>query len=359
MLNKKIKIMFLVCILTLTLFTAVSVVLASNPTPENPATIRISYNATTMIDCEVLQWEEEQAMAAIFKNIVESRTDGAIKVKLYPNSQLGGAKDSVEMVMSGTIEGAIGTSVLSGFFPEFEVFSIPYLFKSEEIAWEVFDNSKYWANLKENLRKKTGLRLMAMGQNGVRNFTHNSKFIKSPEDLKSEKFRVMQNPIYVKMMKAFNAIPVPMAFVELYTSLKTNVIQGEENPVSVIVANKLYEVQHYLTLDAHTWSEDAFVLNDKFYNSLPKEMQVILNQAARQAEIANRGSETIHSNGVGLKKCIEKGMKVYVPTMKEKMRFEEVAQPPVIEYLKEKIGEAVVNGMLDAVDEAEQKLGYK
>jgi tripartite ATP-independent transporter DctP family solute receptor len=351
---KKIVISSLVIALVLGLSTMVF----AAPTPENPVVLRISYNAPEMLNTDVVQWEQEHGLGVIFKNIVESGTGGAIRVELYPNSQLGDNVASIDMTMSGAIEAVIGTGVLPSIYPRFEVISIPYLFKSPEIAWWVFDNSQYWADLKEDLRKTTGLRLLAMGQNGVRHFTHRSKFIKTPDDLRGEKIRVMESPIFVRMMQSFGANPVPIAWTEVYTSLQTGVVAGHENPISVIAANNIHEVQDYLTLDGHLWSEDFMVISDAFYSSLPREMQVIIEQAARQAEVVNRGIETIHSNGPGLSKLIRDGMKVYTPTMEEKEAFARIAQPAVIEYLEDKIGKEPVQGMLDAVAEAERALGY-
>lgn len=338
---------------------AFSVSAMAAPTPQNPVILKVSYNAPETLNTDVVQWEQEHGLGVIFKNIVEAGTDGAIKVELYPNSQLGDNRSSVELAMSGGVEAVIGTGVLPGFYPQFEVINIPYLFKSAEIAWHVFDNSQYWADLREDLRKTTGLRLLAMGQNGVRHFTHNSKFIKTPEDLRGEKIRVMESPIFVTMMQAFGANPVPITWNELYTSLQTGVVNGQENPVSVIAANNLHEVQKYLTLDGHTWSEDFFVISDSFYSSLPRDMQIVIEQAARQAEVVNRAVETIHSTGPGLSKLIREGMNVYSPTMAEKQAFADVSQPAVIKYLEGKLGAEAVQGMLNAVVEAEEALGYK
>lgn len=345
--------------LGLAVTSSLAVAQTINPTPQKPAVLRISYNAVELMSSKIVQWEPEHGMGTIFKNIVESSTDGAVKVELYPNAQLGDNKASYEMLRAGNIEAVIATGVLPLFFPEFEVISIPYLFKSPEIAWYVFDNTKYWRDLGERLRQKTGMRLLAMGQNGVRNFTHKDKFIKSPADLKGEKIRVMQSPIFVNMMQAFGANAVPIAWSELYSALQTGVVKGQENPISVIIGGSLFEVQKYMTMDAHLWSEDSLVINDKFYNSLPKNFQIIIKQAAKVAETTNRGIETIHSMGPGLELLKEKGMKVYVPTDAEKQAFANVCQPAVKKYLEDKLGKATVQGIFDAVAEAEKSFGYK
>jgi tripartite ATP-independent transporter DctP family solute receptor len=324
-----------------------------------PIVIKIGLNAPEKINTLVVNWEQEYGMALIFKNYVETVTNDQVKVEIYGNSQLGSIQSVYEMVKSGNVQAAIGTGVMPNFYGPFEVISIPFLFKSSDIAWDVFDNSTYWANLKEDLRKKTGMRLLAMGQNGTRHFTHKNKIIRTPADLKGEKYRVMPSPIFIAMMKSFGAIPIPIDFNELYTSLQTGVVNGEENPISVIIANNLQEVQKTITLDGHVWSEDAFIINDKFFSTLPASIKRIIMQGARQAEVTNRGIESIHSNGPGLEKLKKDGVKIYVPTDIEKAAFAKVAQPPVLKYLKEKYGATAVDGMLSAVKKSEKKFGYR
>jgi len=262
---------------------AFSVSAMAAPTPQNPAILKVSYNAPETLNTDVVQWEQEHGLGVIFKNIVEAGTDGAIKVELYPNSQLGDNRSSVELAMSGGVEAVIGTGVLPGFYPQFEVINIPYLFKSAEIAWHVFDNSQYWADLREDLRKTTGLRLLAMGQNGVRHFTHNSKFIKTPEDLRGEKIRVMESPIFVTMMQAFGANPTPMAFSEVFTAMQQGTIDGQENPLAIIIGNKFYEVQKYIAKTEHIYVPFTVVMNLDKFNSLTQNQQDAILKAMEEA----------------------------------------------------------------------------
>lgn len=333
------------------------------PVPDAPAdaeiTIRVATNAPEIQQTPIVQWEQEIAMAHIFKNLVEAGSGGRIAVEVYGGGQLGDHLAVMEMVQAGTLEAAIGTGVGANFFPDFEAIYIPYLFKTEEIAWWVFDNSEYWQDFSRRFREHTGMVLLGMGQNGTRHFTHANKAIRTPEDLRGERIRVMQSPVFVEMMRAFRADAVPMAFSEVYTSMQTGVIDGHENPISVIASNSIYEVQSYVTLDGHLWSEDYFVMNEDVYESIPEELRPVIWGAARQAEVVNRGVETIHSQGVGLAYLRQQGMNVYVPTMEEKQAFADVAQPPVIQYLRDKLGDATIDGLLEAVEQAEQALGYR
>lgn len=321
--------------------------------------LRIATNGPEILSTEVIQWEQEVGMSYIFENIVEARSGGRIAVEVYTGGQLGDHLAASEMVQSGSLEAVVGTGVMANFFPEFEVLYIPYLFKSEEIAWEFLDNSEYWADFKRRFREDTGMLILAMGQNGTRHFTHIAKNLTSPEDLAGERIRVMTSPIFVEMMQAFDADPVPIAWSELYTSLQTGVVSGQENPISVIATNSLYEVQDYITLDGHLWSEDYFILNEAFYTSLPTDLRQIVLAAARQAEVVGRGIETIHSQGPGLHRLREVGMNIYVPTTAEKQAFADVAQPPVIDYLRERVGSETLERLLADVALAEGRMGYR
>ncbi len=322
-------------------------------------TIRIAINAPETLNTPVVQWEQEYGMANIFEHIVEARVGGRVNVEVYTDGQLGDHKAVCEMVQSGALESAVGTGTMGQFFAPFEILYIPYLFKSEEIAWDVLDNSAFWQEFKKDFAEATGMTLIAMGQNGVRHFTHTNKAIKTPADLKGERIRVMTSPIFVEMMKAFGADAVPIAFAELYTSLQTGVVDGEENPISVISANSFPEVQKYITLDGHLWSEDYFIINSAFFESLPADLQQIITAAARQAEVVNRAVETIHSQSTGLSNLIAQGMTVYTPTVAEKQEFADVAQPPVIEYLRAKVDAKYIDGLLEAVADSERKFGYR
>lgn len=121
----------------------------------------------------------------------------------------------------------------------------------------------------------------------------------------------------------------------------------------------LDEVQKYITLDGHIWSENYLIMNDEFFNSLPEKFQVVLKEAGSQAALAGTASEHIASYIVGVDYCLSKGMEIYKPTPAELAMFREKAQGPVVEWLKGEIGAEVVEGMLQAVADAKAKFGYK
>jgi TRAP-type transport system periplasmic protein len=331
-----------------------------NPTPEKPITLRFGYEDRSHWPgtSGVLSPDPEHAYAIIFKQYVESSTNGAVKVDLFSNSVLGGAKEMVEMVKSGSLDLCIETGVMAGSFPKFEVISIPYAFRSPEVAWWVFDNSKFWKDLMDEMEKETGLLCLGMGQNGVRNFTNNVRPIHEPADMEGLKFRVMQSPVFVKMVEGLGANAVPIAWAELYTALQTGVVDGEENPIAIIELGKIYEVQKYITLDEHNWSEDMLVINSKLFHDFPEDIQQIIKIAGIHGAQADRNAEALKSRITDFEK-IAKNMEVYKPTDAEIKKFQEAAQPAVVEYLQDKLGEEVTNDFFGAIDEAEKALGYK
>ena len=352
---RKVCIMLLVAVMGL----GITQVFAADPTPENPLVLRFAYadNATWPETSEMP--EPEHAYGLIFKSYVETYTNGAIKIELYPSNQLGSHKEMMEMVQSGAADFCIETGTMGPFFPEYQVINIPYVFRSDEVAWWVFDNSQFWKDLMDKMEKEIGLISLGMGQNGVRNFTNNVRPIHEPKDMEGIKFRVMQSPVFVKTVEALGAKAIPIAWTEVYTSLQTGVIDGQENPIATIVfVGKLHEVQKYFTMDGHTWSENMLLMNAKKFRSLSEENQQILRMAGLHGARADRTAEAFMSRVMGME-TLQANMEVYTPTAAEVKKFQDAAQPAVIEWLKEEVGSEVVDEFLKAVEEAEMALGYK
>jgi len=229
------------------------------------------------------------------------------------------------------------------------VTDIPYLFPSAAIAWEVLDGP-FGKKLCQGLIQKTGMRHLAYSECGFRHFTNNKKKIRTPEDMKGLKFRVQETPLYVTLVKSLGASPTPIAWTEVYNALQTGVVDGQENPVSVIIYAKLYEVQKYITLDGHVYGVDWFLINEKFYQSLPDDLKYIVLDSAKISTAPSRGLQQLNS-AVGLAKLQEGGMEIYAPTEKEKELFKNACQKPVIDWLKTKVDSKLIDEALKAVDD--------
>nr|WP_321262615.1 DctP family TRAP transporter solute-binding subunit [uncultured Sphaerochaeta sp.] len=298
----------------------------------------------------------EHAYGLVFKSIVESNSNGKVAVELYPGNALGDTKATMEMAMSGGIEMVTTTGTISSLMPETQVIFLPYVFKSDEIAWDFFDTSDLWKEMTAELEEISGLKMLSVGQNGTRHFTNNVRPIRTPADMKGLKFRVMQSPIYVKMVEAMGAAATPLASGEIYTACQTGVVDGQENPIWNIAANKWNEVQKYITLDGHTWSENFVLINSDFWNSLPAEYQHIIEIAAYHAQTADRASEALASRVLDFE-AVKNTMEVYVPTADELELFKEAAAP-TYDWLRGEVGDEIVDEFLAEVKKSEAKFGW-
>ncbi|MDT4762247.1 DctP family TRAP transporter solute-binding subunit [Sphaerochaeta sp. PS] len=298
----------------------------------------------------------EHAYALVFKSIVESNSNGKIAVELYPGNALGDTKATMEMAMSGGIEMVTATGTASSIMPELQVIFLPYVFKSDEIAWDFFDNSDLWKEMTADFQKKSNLKMLSVGQNGTRHFTNNKRPIHTPADMKGLKFRVMQSPIYVKMVEAMGASATPLASGEIYTACQTGVVDGQENPIWNIAANKWNEVQKYITLDGHTWSENFVMMNVDFWNSLPANYQHIITIAAYHAQNADRAAEALASRVLDFE-SVRNSMEVYVPTAAELEAFK-TAAAPTYDWLRGEVGDSIVDRFLAEVKKSEVKFGW-
>ena len=293
--------------------------------------------------------------STLFKQIVETETRGAVEVLVFPAGQLGGEREMTEAVKLGSIQMTMVSGALANFYKEYQVLDIPYLFSSPPVAWKVLDGW-FGKEMAEDCLKKTGMRVLGFGEAGYRNFTNSIRPIKTPADFKGLKIRVMESPVYITLVKSLGATPTPIAWTETYTALQQKVADGQENPVSTIKYAKLNEVQKYMILDGHTYGIDFILINDKFYQSLPKDIQRTIRIAATTTVTIMRGIQTIDST-LGVQQLREKGMEVYAPSGSEKAMFRAASQQPVIEYLEKQIGRPWIDKLQKAIKEAEAEVG--
>jgi C4-dicarboxylate-binding protein DctP len=224
----------------------------------------------------------------------------------------------------------ISTGPFSGFSKSMMVLDLPYLFKNGKEAFEVLDG-EFGDQLFDQLLQDTGMRGLAWGENGVRHMANNEKEIVTPEDVSGLKIRTQENQAHMDMISAFGGNPTPIAFNELYSSLQQGVIDGYENPFSLIVGMKFYEVTKYMTLTSHVYGVYAFVINDDAYQSLPEDLQQILNEEAQKwAEVERQMNQDQEEEG---RKVVEEnGVTITELTDDQFNKFRDLAQPVVAEY---------------------------
>jgi len=297
----------------------------------------------------------KHAQCLTFANLVNARAGGRIEVQVYGAGALGAEREYVEAIMAGTVQAGIASGVMGGFLPEAMVTDIPYLFPSATIAWRVLDGP-FGEKLSALLLEKTGLRNLAFAEVGFRHFTNDVRPIHTPADMKGLKIRVQENPLFVNMVNGLGANPTPIAWTECYTALQSGVVDGEENPISTINFAKFQEVQKYLTLDGHVYGVDWFVMNNKFFESLPDDLKYIIVDCAKISSGVGRGLQQLNSSVVGLQTLKEAGMEIYAPTEEEMALFKKAAQGPVIDWLKTKIDIELINEAMKTVDKTVEDL---
>ena len=160
----------------------------------------------------------------------------------------------------------------------------------------------------------------------------------------------------MQMVNELGGNAVPIAWGELYSALQQKVVDGQENPPSLVQAMKFYEVQKYYTLDGHIYSIDFTFINNKFYNSLPEDLQQIVYEGAKISGTIHKSLETYVSSVTAVGALIAEGMEVYTPTAAELAQFQEKSQAPVIEWIKGEIDPKWVNDFLGAIEEAKEGL---
>ena len=222
-----------------------------------------------------------------FKEIVESKTDGKVKVEVYPNEVLGSEREMLESVQLNNIQmTAGGTGIFAGFYPKIGVIELPYMFDTFEQAWKTLDG-QLGQELAQPFQEK-GIRILAYWENGFRQVTNNVRPINKPEDLKGIKIRTPEIPVSISIFKALGANPTPMPFGELYMALQQKTVDGQENPLTNIYASKFYEVQKYLSLIKHQYSPLPLAISEEFWKTLPGEYQQIIQEAANEARDYHR-----------------------------------------------------------------------
>ena len=215
-----------------------------------------------------------------FKDYIESELGDKYEVQIFPNELLGGQTKAIELTQTGAIDFTVaGTPNLEIFADVYEVFSMPYLFTSEEAYFAAMNDTDYMNKIYAST-EDTGLQVVTWYNVGTRNF-YAKKPINTPDDMKGMKIRVQQSPASIKMAKAFGAAASPMSFGEVYTAIQQGVIDGAENNELALTDNKHGEVAKYFTYSKHQMIPDVLIANYKFLNGLSDSEREVFEKAAQ------------------------------------------------------------------------------
>lgn len=286
--------------------------------------------------------------ALAFKDYVESKTKGALKVQIYPAGQFGKDAETMEGLKLGTLEmGIVHDGAIAGTYKPISLLGIPYLYDSHEHAWRVYD-SKFGQELAEDMQKKTGIRMLAIADNGVRHFTNSLRPIVTPADMKGMKIRIQPSPVFQSLVESLGASASAIPWGDLPTALQSKVVDGEENGVTNILAASLYQYQKYATLDGHVWSIHAYLINDRFFKGLTPEQQQIVTEGTRIARDIHR-KMTSDQDKAAKEILTQKGMQVTTLTPAQIGEFRKLAQPPVTQFVTKEVGKEWVDRLFTAI----------
>lgn len=290
---------------------------------------------------------ELNALAA-FKQRVEERTGGDVKVEIFPGGQLGGGgRAAVEAVQQGVADLYLSTDAdFAGFYPPVQVLSTPYLFEDADSAWDFFAGS-FAAKLAEEVREETGIRTLSMAELGFRSFTSSKRLFVQPEDVKGLRIRVQESPIYLRMIEALGASPTPIPSTELLMALKQGVVDGAENALSVIHDFGMADVQKYITINEHVMGVLFVIMNDEVYEGLTPEQQEAVNEGTAELNRVLREQKSERKADY-IAKIRAKGAEVHESTPDEKAAFKALMQEPVLAHLAEKFGQPLVDELTAA-----------
>jgi tripartite ATP-independent transporter DctP family solute receptor len=274
-----------------------------------------------------------------FAELIEQKSGGKIKVRIYPSGTLGGEQQVASAMQGGTVEvSMMAPAQLVGNIKEFLVLDFPFAFANEREADAVLDGP-FGQKLLELMPAK-GLVGLAYMEQGYRSISNSKRPINKLEDIQGLKIRTIQNPLYIDMLNTLGANAVPMAFTELYTALETKTVDGQENPYSTVEASKFYEVQKYFSNTKHIYNPQLLLVGKRFWDMLSAEERNIFEDAAIETrdfqrkvarEMSDKSREFLITSGMQIND-IAPGE---IALMREKVK-------PVINKYASQVGETLV-----------------
>jgi tripartite ATP-independent transporter DctP family solute receptor len=269
--------------------------------------------------------------ATTFCDEIEKGTQGRYKCQQFPNGSLGGEREMVEAVQLGTLDFVdTSTGPVGNFVPEIKIVDIPFLFRDYDHARRYLDSANGDALLAKFPAK--GLVALVWTENGFRHMTNNKRPIVKPEDASGLKMRTMENKVHMDGYRTFGIRPTPMAFPEVFGALQQGVVDGQENPIPVILAAKLSQVQKYLSLTAHVYSPSLILSSPRFMNKLSEADKKVFYAAAKVANIAQR-KKVNDDEAAGIAQLEADGM--IITKQVEMAAFVKALEPAYAAYAKE------------------------
>ncbi|WP_400077408.1 TRAP transporter substrate-binding protein [Winogradskyella sp. R77965] len=265
-----------------------------------------------------------------FQKALEKKSNGTLKVKIFPDAQLGSEREVLELLQIGSVAATkVSAATLSNFVPEYHLLGIPYLFRDKNHQFDVLEGDIGKSILEKG--SKFWLRGLCYYDAGSRSFYTSKKAIRTPEDLKGLKIRVMNNQMAINMVNSMGGSATPLAYGELYTAIQQGVVDGAENNPPSFVSSNHYEISKYYTLDQHSSVPDVLLIGTKFWNKLSEEEKIWVQEAADESAQAQKKfwSDSVDES---MKVAKAAGVEIIIP---EKSLFAEKSKSVVEEFVKE------------------------
>jgi tripartite ATP-independent transporter DctP family solute receptor len=289
-----------------------------------------------------------------FAAYVKEKTNGKIDIATFPAGQLGGERSMAEQVQSGTLQmAALTTAVLQNFVPQGAILDMPFIFPDRKTAYATLDDPEVQEKIFSYFPKK-GFIAIGWTENEIRDFTNNKRPVRTPEDIKGLKVRVMNSPVYLDTFKQLGASPVGIPFPETYNALQTGVIDAQENPILTSVLMKFTEVTKHVTRTQHCLTECIIVVSIDYWESLSSDEQTIFREAARVAIDTNRKvnaqlHEALPKSNISIADYAKQNeIEILELTAEEREAFRQ-AMVPVWNKYRKKIGDDLFDFMLEKI----------
>jgi TRAP-type C4-dicarboxylate transport system substrate-binding protein len=305
--------------------------------------------------------DEDYDGLVVFKNYVESASNGAIEVELFIGTQLcSNGAECLQGVADGSIDVYISTSGgAAGIFPYVQVLDLPYLMADDRVAEHVLAGD-FTRKVRDMALEDSGnaIRLMTIGNTGGwRNFANTKRRVQQPKDLSGLKIRTVVADLPQELVRALGASPTPIPWPELFTSFQTGVVEGSKNGITDIMGMKFPDAGlKYVTLDGHAYMGALWWMNNAKYMGMPADMKRVVVDgfyALQQATFASPKRKSIQAYS----DFVAGGGDLYVPTPAEKAQFKDAARP-VYDWFKSNVkrGDEVFSALTTAVAEAEAQI---
>ena len=239
---------------------------------------------------------------------IKQQTDGRFELRIFANNQLGGDSDMFSQLRSGALEcfTLSGVNVLSTLIPSAAIWGVGFAWKDYPTLWNALDG-KFGAHLRAQITKAGFVVMDKVWDNGFRQITSGVRPIVTPADLQGMKIRVPVSALWTSLFKSLGASPTGINFAEVYSALQTKLVDGQENPLAIIYAAKLYEVQKYCSLTNHMWDGWWFLINRRAWSAVPPDVQTKAGAIIDKFAVAERG-EIARQNGSLRSELAAKGL---------------------------------------------------